>query len=147
MHFSGENRGEGDGVFVEVKVVGQPTHTVDREMAAEHGATTLRVLLSELVAGEVAGYAARRADQRLLHVLTAGEVAAAQRSGSVRSGGRTVAAPPRVEDAIARALQAFTDGLVHVFLDGKPVEDLDAALTVGPGTRLRLLRLVALAGG
>jgi hypothetical protein len=54
---------------------------------------------------------------------------------------------PAPDVAISRALQAFGDGLYFAVLDGAQIDDLDAPLTVTPSSRLRLVRLVALAGG
>jgi hypothetical protein len=48
---------------------------------------------------------------------------------------------------VARALEAFGDGLFLAVLDGGQIDDLDAPVTVTPSSRLRLVRLVALAGG
>ena len=44
-------------------------------------------------------------------------------------------------------MQAFGDGLYFAVLDGTQIEDLDAPLHVTASSRLRLVRLVALAGG
>ena len=48
---------------------------------------------------------------------------------------------------MTRAVQAFGDGLYLAVLDGRQIDDLDASVTVTPSSRLRLVRLVALAGG
>jgi hypothetical protein len=139
--------GTGGNVFVEVKVVGEAALTANREVPGTSGSTTLRALLSGLVTDEVAAYSTRRSDQKLLRVLTDVDVAAAGSTGRVSSGGRTVPTAPPVEQAIARAMEAFTDGLVYVFLDGQQLDELDAPIVAGPASRLRLVRLVALAGG
>ncbi len=134
-------------MFVEVKVLGSPAETVDREFAPPAADTTLRALLAELVGAEVAGYERRRAQQRLLHVLTDRDIAAGTRAGKIVSGGREVPSAPPVDVALTRAVEAFGDGLFLAALDGAQLEDLDAPVTVGPTSRLRLIRLVALAGG
>jgi hypothetical protein len=133
-------------LFVEVKVIGAPAETIDRPVASDH-ARTLRALLTDLVSAEVAGYEQRRGAQQLLHVLTETAVGLGQSSGRIVSGGRVVPPAPPLEEAISRAVQAFADGLFYVFLDGQQLEDLDAPITMGPASRLRLVRLVALAGG
>ena len=57
-------------MFIEVKVVGSPAEIVDREFTPPGADTTLRGLLGELVAAQVADYEQRRTQQQLLHVLT-----------------------------------------------------------------------------
>ena len=96
---------------------------------------------------EVAAYGSRRESQQVLRVLTPADLAAGQATGRILSGGRTVPAAPDPETAVARALQAFGGGLYLAVLDGAQIDDLDAPLTVTPTSRLRLVRLVALAGG
>ena len=133
-------------MIVEVRVLGQPGEVVDRDYGPV-GLTTLRRLITDLVHREVAGYESRRQAQQVLRVLTPADLAAGQISGRITSGGRHVPEAPPVDVAVARALEAFGDGLYLVVLDGRQVEDLDAPLDVAPSSRLRLVRLVALAGG
>ncbi len=134
-------------MIVEVRVVGQSAEVVDRAHPQLAGTTTLRGLISALVLDEVAGYESRRHSQQLLRVLTPADLATGQAAGRILSGGRQVPPAPPADVAVDRALQAFGDGLYLVVLDGEQVEDLDAPLTVTPSSRLRLVRLVALAGG
>ncbi len=134
-------------MFVEVKVLGSAAETVDRQFTAPAADTTLRALLGELVAAEVSDYEGRRAQQRMLQVLTDHDVAAGTRAGKILSGGRDLPAAPPLDVALARAVEAFRDGLFLAVLDGTQLDDLDARLTIGPASRLRLIRLVALAGG
>jgi hypothetical protein len=68
-------------------------------------------------------------------------------TGKIVSGPRDVPVAPPVEAATERALEAFRDGLYLVILDGEQVEDLDAPIEATSDSRLRLVRLVALAGG
>lgn len=137
----------GDGVIVEVRVVGQPGEVVDRDYAHLAGATTLRHLLTSLVREEVAGYEARRQEQQVLRVLTPADLASGHTTGRFLSGGRHTPPAPTPDTAVDRAIQAFGDGLYFVVLDGAQIEDLDAPLHVTASSRLRLVRLVALAGG
>jgi hypothetical protein len=134
-------------VIVEARVIGQPGAVVDQERAGLSGETTLRALLTTLVHDEVAGYAERREAGRLLRVLTPADLAAGTTAGRITSGGRPTPPAPEPEVAVARAMEAFGDGLVLAVLDGVQLADLDAPLTVTPSSRLRLVRLVALAGG
>ena len=133
-------------MLVEVKVVGSPVESADRAVSIA-GEITLRALLVELVTGEAADYERRRGERLLWHVLTDKQVVAGQRIGRIVSGGRTAPPAPPLAQATERAIEAFNDGLFFVVLDGRQIEDLDTQITVGPASRLRLVRLVALAGG
>lgn len=52
-----------------------------------------------------------------------------------------------ITHVVHAALEAFEDGLYFVFIDDRQIETLDERVTVGAGSRVRFLRLVALAGG
>ncbi|WP_146211097.1 hypothetical protein [Quadrisphaera granulorum] len=134
-------------MIVEVRAAGRPGEVVDREVPAPIGTTTLRRLLTALVQSEVEAYEARRSEQLVLRVLTPADLALGHADGRFRGGGRSVPAAPALATAVARALEAFEDGLVLALLDGEPVDDLDADVHVDVRTRLRLVRLVALTGG
>jgi hypothetical protein len=137
----------GHSVIVEARVIGQPGEVVDRDHSALTGETTLRALLVALVHDEVAAHDERRQAGRLLRVLTPADLAAGTTAGRITSGGLATPRAPEPEVAVARALEAFGDGLYLAVLDGAQLTDLDAPLTVTPTSRLRLVRLVALAGG
>ncbi|TIC89180.1 hypothetical protein E8D34_01395 [Nocardioides sp. GY 10113] len=133
-------------MMVETKVVGaQETEVVEIPVPAD--ATTLRALLAILVRHELAGYRARRGASRTLQVLTPADLARGAADGSYGRERRATPEPPPEAEAVARAQEAYTDGLYFVFLDGVQVEALDEPLTVRPESSLRLVRLVALAGG
>ena len=134
-------------MIVEVRVVGQSAELVDRDFGHGAGETTLRALLTSLVHEEVAGYESRRQSQQVLRVLTPGDLASGHVTGRFGRWSRQAPPAPSPGEAVARALEAFDDGLVVAVLDGVQVEDLDGPLLVTPSSRLRLVRLVALAGG
>lgn len=134
-------------MIVEVRVVGQPGEVVDRDYTEVTGPTTLRELLTSLVREELTGYEDRRRSQQILRVLTPADLASGHETGRFLSGGRHVPQAPPPDVAISRALQAFDDGLYFAVLDGTQIDDLDGPLHVSPSSRLRLVRLVALAGG
>ncbi|SDT56554.1 hypothetical protein [Jiangella sp. DSM 45060] len=134
-------------MFVETKVVGGRAEFAERNLTLPAGGATLRDLLTELVGVEVDAYERRRADDHVLRVLTPADIAGGMSAGRVTSGGRTVPAAPTPPEAAERALAAFADGLYFVFLDDVQLDDLDAPVAPRPDSRLRLVRLVALAGG
>lgn len=134
-------------MIVETRVLGRDTERAERELALPPARQTLREVLAVLVRAELEQYSRRRDEQLLLRVLTPADFADAERSGRLVPGGRAVPAAPTADVAVARALEAFRDGLYLVLVDGRQVDDLDDELSVTDQTRLRLVRLVALAGG
>jgi hypothetical protein len=133
-------------VIVETKVVGS-ADTESLEVAVPPDVTTLRGLLAALVRHELADYDRRRTESTTLKVLTPADLARGVDTGRYGRERRAVAAPPSEEVALERALEAFADGLFFVFVDGASVEDLDVPVVLRPDSTLRLVRLVALAGG
>jgi hypothetical protein len=134
-------------VIVEARVLGKPGVVVERACPGLESSPSLGDLLSALVRAEVADYAERHAEQVVCHVLTPAELVTGVAVGRIVSGGRRVPETPSVDDAVDRALQAFRDGLVLAVVDGLQVDDLDDPLVLTGASRLRLVRLVALAGG
>ena len=133
-------------MIVETKVVGtKDTESLSVSMPADIG--TLRDLLAALVRHELASYEQRRTASRTLRVLTPVDLARGVDTGSYGRESRAVAAPPPEAEAIERAVEAFTDGLFFVFVDDLQVEELDAPVLIRTESTLRLVRLVALAGG
>jgi len=51
------------------------------------------------------------------------------------------------EQAVATALEAFTDGLFLVVVDETEVTDLDSVLQLSDSSRLTFIRMTMLAGG
>ncbi len=133
-------------VIVETKVVGtKDTESLHVPIPADIG--SLRDLLAALVRHELASYERRRAVSKALRVLTPADLARGVETGAYGREARAVTAPPPEAQAIERAVEAFTDGLFFVFIDDVQVEELDGAVAVRPDSTLRLVRLVALAGG
>ncbi len=131
---------------METKVIGgSGTEALDVPIPA--GVGVLRDVLSELVRHELAAYEQRREASRTLRVLTPADLARGVDTGAYGREHRAVPAAPSQEHAIGRALEAFADGLFFVFLDEAQVEELDQPVVIRPDSTLRLVRLVALAGG
>ncbi len=133
-------------MIVETKVVGGRGIEAT-EVAVPAGAGPLRDLLRTLVRHELASYEQRRGASTALRVLTPADLARGVETGTYGRERRTVPAPPPEAAAIERAEEAFDDGLYFVFVDDVQVEDLDATVVVHADSTLRLVRLVALAGG
>lgn len=108
---------------------------------------TLRDLLSQIVRAEVAGFADRQSQRRLMQILSPSQIRLGVEQGKVDSGGSDLEQAVDPEQAIATALQAFADGLYFVFLDEQQQENLDDIVTLQPNSELLFLRLVPLVGG
>jgi hypothetical protein len=136
-------------MFVEARTIGQRDATLQpREFdLSDLRHPTLRELIGRVVREELAAYDASQQQRALLRVLSPADLARGAETGRYAAEPRERQTLPSPDEAVATALQAFQDELFVVFVDDRQVEDLDALLTVGPGTRLRFLRLVALAGG
>lgn len=133
-------------MIVETKVVGSKD-TEPQHVSVPVDIGSLRDLLAVLVRHELAAYEQQRAASKTLRVLTPADLARGVDTGAYGREGRAVAAPPPEAQAIERAVEAFVDGLFFVFIDDIQIEALDDPVTVRPDSTLRLVRLVALAGG
>ena len=113
----------------------------------EQSLLTLRDLLTQIVLAEVAGFAARQSQRRLMRIINPAEIRLGVEQGKVDSGGSDVEQVVDPERAVETALQAFTDGLYFVFLDEQQQENLYTTVRLQPHSELLFLRLVALVGG
>jgi hypothetical protein len=133
-------------VIVETRIAGRKdAELLHLQVPVDVG--SLRDLLVLLVRHELADYEQRRAASRTLRALTPADLARGVDTGTYGREVRGAAAPPSEAQAVERAVEAFTDGLFFAFVDGVQIEQLDTPVTAGPDSTLRLLRLVALAGG
>lgn len=133
-------------MIVETKIVGSKD-TESLHVSVPSETESLRELLATLVRHELSSYERRRTASKTLRVLTPADLARGVDTGVYGRETRAVAAPPPEAEAIDRAVEAFTDGLFFVFIDDIQIEELDAPVTLRPDSTLRLVRLVALAGG
>jgi hypothetical protein len=108
---------------------------------------TLRALITRLVREEVRAFGGRQEQRRLTRVLTKTEIDERVARGKVDMGGHDDAGIIDPEAAVAAALQAFEDGLYHVFIDDEQQQKLEGEVYLKPQSRVTFLRLVALVGG
>lgn len=134
-------------MIVEARVVGGRDAIEDTHVPVEPGLHRLGSLLQALVRAELAGFEQRQRERSVLRVLTPADLVRGVDTGKYAAETRPRQQAPSYDDAWARAREAFLDGLYVVFLDERQVEDLDQTLLVDADTRLRVVRLVALAGG
>ncbi len=110
-------------VQVEAAVTGRrstsaPIRSLD--VALPPGPTTLRNLIEGIVRAEVAAFATRSADARLVRVLTQEELFAGLTGGSVRSGGRAAGANVSADDAVHTASRLRATGCSRRSLTSDP---------------------------
>mgnify|MGYP000919368126 FL=1 len=104
--------------------------------------STLRQLLTEFTL-----YGLREAQTVIRDFpLTEEEIAAQSEEGRVKFASRYGENHDTPERALQVMLQAFSDGLVRIFVDGEEVTDLDAALSLKEGSEVVFLRLTFLVG-
>lgn len=136
-------------ISIEAKQFGRgPALFPKWEMELPTEPLTLREFLTRVVQHEVAAYQERQEGRKTLQILTERQIAEGAAAGKIDMGGRSETdITVNLEDAVAQAIQAFTDGIYYVFVDDNQQEDLDGVLTLRQGSRVMFLRLVALAGG
>jgi hypothetical protein len=111
------------------------------------GGVKLRDLISSVVRSEVDAFKQRQADRRLLKALTAREIAEGAARGKIDMGGSDLDQHVDPDEAVRVALEAFTDGLYLVVIDGAEVKGLDDVVPLQEDSRVAFVRLALLAGG
>jgi len=133
---------------VEAKVTGQRRRPAEvREVDVPAGETSLRDLIGAVVRSEVESFRTRQLDGRLLQVLSREQIAAGAEVGRIASGGSDLDQAVDADEAVATALEAFTDGIFFTFVDGVQVDTLGDFVTVADDSTLLFVRLVPLVGG
>lgn len=133
-------------MIVQTSAAGSGATFDERVFDVRAGETTLRELLGLLVRQELDAYERRLIVTNLLQILTPADLAGGASKGAYGRERRAVSKAPSFDDALARAVEAFEDGLYFVFLTGQQVEELDALIAITEDSVLRLIRLVALSG-
>ena len=136
---SGKALGQRKPLFADYAVALPPS--------AQSGELTLRELLAHVVSAEVAAFRERQEDRKLLKALSAAQIAEGIAKGKVDMGGRDLGQTVDEPAAIATAIEAFTDGLFLVVLDGEELKEIDQRIRVLPESRITFVRLTMLAGG
>jgi hypothetical protein len=111
------------------------------------GSPTLRDLISHVVRGEVAAFQDRQEERRLLKALSAREIAAGAAAGKIEMGGQELDQIVDPDEAVAVALQAFTDGMYLVVVEERELRELDEPIALQPSSRVTFIRMSMLAGG
>lgn len=107
----------------------------------------LRDVIEHVVRAEVAAFRDRQAERRLFRALTAKQIEESLTTGKVMAGGSDLDQAVDVDQAVATALEAFSDGLFLVVVDDVELQDLNAVVPLAESSRLTFIRLTMLAGG
>jgi hypothetical protein len=110
----------------------------------------LRDLIEHVVRSEVTAFEKRREGRRLDRVLSPAQI----QSGETRSKINPEARGPAHDKAasvdpltaVQTAIEAFTDGLYLVVIDGEEYRDVDQIVRLTPDSKLTFIRLTFLAG-
>jgi hypothetical protein len=107
----------------------------------------LRDLITSIVAKEVEAFKSRQEARKLDRIMSKAEIETGAARGKISPEARNIVEVVDLDSAVAAALQAFTDGLYFVFIDGIQQTDLDREVYLKSESKVTFLRLVALAGG
>ena len=108
---------------------------------------TLRELIAMLVTDGVRAYHTRIRQNGATNVLSPEQMEDMAQIGKIGFGipfGSRQADP---DQAVQAAIQAFTDGLVRIFVNDRELESLDGPMELRDGDEVTILRLVMLTGG
>jgi hypothetical protein len=142
LTISGRALGKKRKLFEDFSVPLPPSATSD----GNGGPLTLRDLITRIVLHEVQAFRDRQQKRRLEFVLSKQQIQDAVESGKVDMGRRELDQKVDEGQAVATALEAFTDGLYLVIIDGIEYRDLDQIVAVGLDSTVTFIRLVFLAG-
>ena len=110
------------------------------------GMENVRDLLAETVKLMVAEYQSRMERKEVLTVLTKQDIEDKSQSGKISFGINYGEKRPDLEKSIQAAWECFEDGIVVLFIDGEPAEEIDAKLSLQEGSELTFVRMTPLAG-
>lgn len=106
-----------------------------------------RDVIREQVQNEVAAYMGRQRDKGALQLLDPLEMERCIMAGKVKFGGDDdLPSAVDLPEALRAVEEAFLDGVVLMFLDGKKVLRLDEPLIFSEGSEVRYVRLAAFRG-
>ncbi len=122
---------------------GGDVHPVPMELKS--GPDTLRELICLCVEACVERQH-RRLSAPQETILSKEQIEAWAQTGKIAFGVDYNGAPAKLDEAVENALQSYQDGLYRVFLNGREIKGLDAALSLTENDTLTFIRLTMLAG-
>lgn len=134
-------------IYFTVKSIGKRKPILTRkECSLASSPTTLKDLITEIVAYHVRIYNERAEDHQLIPLLTEEEIEAWGTEGKVGFGTQYDERQANEEESIKNALLAFEDGLYRVFIRDEEVSELDAAIDIQDGDDIAFIKFTMLAG-
>jgi hypothetical protein len=108
---------------------------------------TVRQLLGHIVRQQVSAFRRRQESRKFVRILTERQLGDAREAGKIAFGGDDLDQPVDPDQAVKAAVTAFEDQFYFVFVDNVQMENLDAAISIGPLTEVMFVRLAPLVGG
>jgi len=143
-------------IRVNAKSLGKRRQAVEEKICELEGCPgTVRELILAVVAAEVKSYNRRVEEEAgeasgqpggLLRYLTQEEISDQAQGGKIGFGAVYSEKKADLSAAVDNALQSFEDGIYRIFMDGKPLEDLEEQITVTEENVFTFVRLTMLAG-
>lgn len=134
-------------IYFTVKSVGKrKPFLTKKEYILSSAPTTLRELITEIVAHHVREYNERAEESQLIAFLTEEEISTKVTQGKVGFGSKYDDRQASEEASIQTALLAFEDGLYRVFLREEEVSELSSKIDIQDEDDITFIKFTMLAG-
>lgn len=134
-------------IYFTVKSVGKrKPFLTKKEYILSSAPTTLRELITEIVAHHVREYNERAEESQLIAFLSEEEISTKATQGKVGFGSKYDDRQANEEASIQTALLAFEDGLYRVFLHEEEVSELSSKIDIQDGDDITFIKFTMLAG-
>ncbi len=132
-------------IKVNLKSIAKRKHSVKPVNYEINGRpSTVRELILAVVDASVRAYNERIDSQELLSCLTKEETDEQAQAGKISFGVNYGEARAEIEQAQENAVQCFEDGIYRIFIDNKPLRELDEAVAVTEESVFTFVRLTFL---
>ncbi len=134
-------------LMVNVKHLGKRKNTIDTiPYEVEKKPETISDLIEEVVKVCVREYKSRQENAELLQVLFKKEIEDKAAGGKLSFGKNYGTGTPELNAAIANAKQAFLDGIVVIFIDGREQASLEEKADISEESSITFVRMTMLSG-
>lgn len=134
-------------IKVNVKQIGSKKNGVREQVYEIDGSPkNVEELIRAVTAACVRDYNSRMESSELIRCMTREEIEERAEAGKIGFGVNYGEKQADLPQAVDNALQSFEDGIYRIFLNDRPLERLDEAITITEADRLTFVRLTMLAG-
>ncbi|MZQ80693.1 hypothetical protein GQF01_00800 [Paenibacillus sp. 5J-6] len=134
-------------IYFTVKSVGKrKPFLTKKEYILSSAPSTLRELITEIVAHHVREYKERAEESQLIAFLSEEEISTKATQGKVGFGSKYDDRQANEEASIQTALLAFEDGLYRVFLHEEEVSELSSKIDFQDGDDITFIKFTMLSG-